>query len=185
MPIGALTGPVDPAVCALNSGPRRVDVATMFRKRGRADDLQPTNGDRPSDVELAQQMCRFAEIFREGSAAEGHHLDFEGANVDRLDALADLFLRGDPSLDLVRSMTVSMGAYLGELIVRQGAGRWVFEPRSGEPGIRLSGSTLTCFPLNKVGKRLTVGPEHNFRQFYDTAVTGTLPPEARRVAGPV
>jgi hypothetical protein len=72
-------------------------------------------------------------------------------------------------------MVMSMGAYMGELIVRNGAGIWTYEPQAIAPGINLR-TGLLCFPLNKVGKRITVGPEHSVTQFVEAAMSGELPP---------
>jgi hypothetical protein len=82
-------------------------------------------------------------------------------------------------------MVMSMGAYVGELIVRNAAGIWAYEPQTSAPGIKLR-TGLLCFPLNKVGKRITVGPEHSIAQFVEAAMSGGLPPHrtARRSAGP-
>jgi hypothetical protein len=128
-------------------------------------------------------MARFADIFVTGSAEEGHHFDYAVENAPRLDALVDLFRDGEPADDVIHSMVLSMGAYVGELIVRNGGGRWTHVPEARGFGVELT-SGLVCFPLNKVGKRITVGPEHSIAQFVEFAMSGVLPPEAQRVDPP-
>jgi len=128
-------------------------------------------------------MAGLSEAFVSGSAEEGEHFDFAPESAPRLDAWVDLFVAEGPSDDVIHSVVLSMGAYVGELIVRNGGGGWTFEPQAGAPGVRLT-SGLVCFPLNKVGKRLTVGPEHSIDQFVQVTLSGELPPEARRVNPP-
>jgi hypothetical protein len=74
----------------------------------------------PGDAEVSASMGRLADAFITGTAEEGHHFDYAVENATRLDALVDLFRRGEPADDVVHSMTLSMGAYVGELIVRNG-----------------------------------------------------------------
>jgi hypothetical protein len=73
-----------------------------------------------------------------------------------------------------------MGAFVGELLVRNGGARWSYSTDHGSPAVRLP-SGNACFPLNKVSKRLTVGPEHSIAQFVEVAMSGVLPPDARRL----
>lgn len=128
-------------------------------------------------------MAGLSEAFVSGSAEEGEHFDYAPENAERLDAWVELFVAERPSEDVVHSVVVSMGAYVGELIVRNGGGRWTFAPQAGAPGVELT-SGLVCFPLNKVGKRITVGPEHSIDQFVQVALAGELPPEARQIDPP-
>jgi hypothetical protein len=122
-------------------------------------------------------MVALADAFVGGAAHEGHHFDYAVENAPRLDALVDLFLQSQPREDVINSMVLSMGAYVGELIVRNGGGSWIFEQEVGAPGVRLT-SGLIGFPLNKVGKRISVGAEHSIAHFVELAMSGELPPEA-------
>ena len=131
----------------------------------------------PSDKEIAADMARLADAFVRGSAEEGQRFGYERESLGRLDPLVDLFLQSRPSPEVVDSMAISMGAFVGELIVREGGGRWTYVP-PGARGVQLV-SGLVCFPLSKVGKRLTVGPEHSIAQFVDVAISGDFPSEAR------
>lgn len=128
-------------------------------------------------------MAGLADAFVTGAAEEGDHFDYAVENAARLDALVDLFRRGGPTDDVVHSMVLSMGAYVGELIVRNGGGRWTHVPEADAPGVQLT-SGLVCFPLNKVAKRITVGPAHSIAQFVDVAMSGVLPSGAQRVNPP-
>jgi hypothetical protein len=128
-------------------------------------------------------MAGLANAFVTGSAQEGDHFDYAVENAARLDALVDLFRRSQPSDDVVQSMAVSMGAYVGELIVRNGGGSWTHVPEGDAPGVRLT-SGLVCFPLNKVAKRITIGSAHSIAQFVEVAMSGVLPSGAQPVKPP-
>jgi hypothetical protein len=130
-----------------------------------------------ADGDVAADMAALAEAFVGGAAQEGHHFDYAVENAPRLDALVDLFLESQPGDDVVNSMVLNMGAYVGELIVRNGGGTWTFDQEAGAPGVRLT-SGLIGFPLNKVGKRITVGGEHSISRFVEVAMAGDLPPDA-------
>jgi hypothetical protein len=116
-------------------------------------------------------MAGLADAFVTGAAEEGDHFDYAVEDAGRLDAWVDLFRQGEPSDDVVHTVVLSLGAYVGELIVRNGGGSWTHVAEADAPGVRLT-SGLVCFPLNKVGKRLAVGPEHGIAQFVDVAVSG-------------
>jgi len=127
----------------------------------------------PTDEQVAEHMLAFARIFVDGTTAEGRTFDWDAGSAQRLDGLCEAFLAGDPVPDSVQSMVLSMGAYLGELIVRHGGGRWAYDAQAGAAGIDLPFGQR-CFPHNKVGKRLSRGPTHSLRLFYYIAVTGDL-----------
>jgi len=144
--------------------------------RGRSARGPPEAAD-PQQDDVASQMASLAHSFVTGSAAEGHHFHYAVDDGPRLDELVELFQMSAPSDDVVHSMVLSMGAYVEEVLVRNASGQWRVEMQA--PAIRLPGD-LDCFPLNKVAKRITVGPEHSIGQFIDVAMAGEVPPDARR-----
>jgi hypothetical protein len=125
-------------------------------------------------------MASLAEAFVNGIATEGHHFDYAVANAARLDAVVDLFLASQPGKNDVHSMQALMGAYVGELITRNGGGRWRYSLEVDAPSVILT-SGLQAFPTFKVAKRLHVGSEHSIAQFIETSMSGVLPPGARRM----
>lgn len=143
----------------------------MARWRKKRNEADVVSADR-----VTADMQRFAEIFVSGGREEGQDVSFDVATIYRLDELADRFLETGPAADVVQSMTLCMGAFLGEMIIRTGGGTWSI--REGMPGVTTAGR-LMCFPINKVGKRLTEGPHHNLAQFFDTAVTDEHPQTSR------
>jgi hypothetical protein len=127
----------------------------------------------PPDKQVAEHMLAFARIFVDGAAAEGRAFGWDASSAQRLDGLCDTFLAGVPSQEAVQSMVLSMGSYLGELIVRHGTGGWTYDAVAGAAGIDLPFGQR-CFPHHKVGRRLARGPAHSLRLFYYIAVTGDL-----------
>jgi hypothetical protein len=157
----------------------------MFGRRQKqkaGDEQNGASGASParSDEQIGRFMQGLADAFVRGAAEEGERVDYSAAGVYRLDGLVDLLIQnhgGQLPPDLAHSMTLSMGAFLGEAIVRSRAGAWVPGPDAeGPPAIRLTNSNLVCSPLAKVHKRLTIGPQHSITQFFDVAMTGVIPP---------
>ena len=107
---------------------------------------------------------------------------WDAAAALRLDGLCDAFLASEPDEDAIQSMVLAMGSYLGELVVRNGHGRWTYDPRAGAAGVDVP-SSKRCFPHSRVGQRLTMGPAHSLRLFYEIAVTGPILPGSREEPG--
>jgi hypothetical protein len=141
----------------------------------RADD---SGNPYPADEQVAVDMQRFARIFIEGAAAAGDTLGWDAGAALQLDGLCEAFLASGPDEDGIGRMTLVMGAYLGELIVRNGNGRWTYDPRAPAAGVDTP-ARRRFFPHNKVGKRLTAGAEHSLWVFYDVAVSGRVPPDVK------
>jgi hypothetical protein len=129
----------------------------------------------PTDIETAEAMCGLAEAFRTGIAAEGVPFGWESTEASRLDDVCDGFLATNPPSDYRHSMIMSMGAYLGELLVRHGDGHWTYDSEQRAAVVDMPDGRR-AFPHNKVAKRLDIGPEHNLFQFYWYALTGDVPP---------
>lgn len=128
------------------------------------------------------KLAALANAFVVGAAEEGEQFGYDVGDGARLDALLDDFAAGDPPPEAVHSMVVSAGAYVGEILVRAGVGRWILHPDGGA-GV-LFGDELVCFPMNKVAKRISVGPEHSVAQLIQVALDGHLPPGAREITPP-
>jgi hypothetical protein len=143
----------------------------VFRRRSRKPEPVHT------DDEIAGSMLEYAEIFVDGCTVDGFQIDWDGGSANKLDGICEHFLGGHPGEDDVRHMTVAMGAYLGELIVRNSGGRWTYHEEHG-PVVALDDGR-NCLPHNKVAKRLELGDEHGLWAFYEYAVTGEVPPGAQ------
>ncbi len=115
------------------------------------------------------------EATRVAWAEHRQRLDFSEASVDRLEQILD-----GQSADDVEFQTRLWGSYLGELIRRRYDGEWELSQYPGEgvslvPTLVIRGSRL--YPLIKVYRRLTIGPEENVSSFYKMVADrlGALP----------
>lgn len=109
-------------------------------------------------------MQRAANTFIEGMDREGEHLDFSDSSVNRLDGLIDEFWPRGPSEDTLNYTAPMIGAFLGEVIVRNIGGRWVDDREFNQPAVEYGEERI--LPISKVLKRLTEGPEHSLGIFY-------------------
>jgi hypothetical protein len=127
----------------------------------------------PTDVQTAEEMLKLAEAFVADAAEEGETFTWESAEASRLDSLCDALLATRPSPGRQYAWIMGMGAYLGELLVRNGGGRWSYGKRTAAVVEMPNG--LNGYPHNKVAKRLEIGAEHNLFQFYWYALTRDTP----------
>lgn len=127
----------------------------------------------PSDGETAALMRELAEAFREVSAEQGDDFGWETREASKLDAVCDRFVATSPSSGLRHSMVMALGAYLGELMVRHGGGRWL--SGAGEYGsIVLLANGLFCHPHEQVAMRLELGPQLDLGFYFHYALAGHL-----------
>lgn len=171
-------------------------VAVRFRESGAPEEacvVPPAGQTRPMSIfrrsrpstsgipdgDPRAKLAALADAFVVGAAEEGERFTFDIGDGARLDALLDDFAAGSPPPEVVHSMVVSTGAYVGEILVRAGVGRWIVHPDGGA-GV-LFGDELVCFPMNKVAKRISVGPEHSVAQLIQVALDGRIPPDAREI----
>jgi hypothetical protein len=148
----------------------------MWRRQKKTDDMTPMSDAPISDATIAGHMESLAQAFVRSCAADGCTFRWDAESVGNLDGFCQAFLASDPTQSMLDSMITGMGAYLGEVVVRNGGGQWTYHPGQ-PPAIREAHSRRRLyFPHNKVAKRLTVGPEHSLRLFYEAVMTGeTLP----------
>ena len=146
----------------------------MSRRRGKRSNSEQA----PTDGDVAQAMRELAEIFVNASVHEGYEVGWGADSAQRLDELCDAFLASRPEQGVIDSMIMSMGAYLGEVIVRNAGGRWTYDQSQETAGVETQQQQM-CFPHNKVAKRLTLGEEHGLWAFYEYAATGKVPPGAQ------
>ena len=73
---------------------------------------------------------------------------------------------------------LGMGAYVGEVIVRQSdKARWTYDIDQRTAAVE--SPQFAAFPHFKVSKRFMIGPEHSLEQFVRVALEDRMPPEAR------
>ena len=133
--------------------------------------------DEVSDEEVAEAMRMLADGFIEGSDADGFpHFTWDVADAARLDAICDaLRVRDDPQGDGWHGRIMTMGAYLGELLVRHGNGHWSYDS-TNKAAVVIMPNGLAAYPHNKVAKRLEIGPEHSLSAFFDYSLSRHVPP---------
>jgi len=120
---------------------------------------------------LAEMMNAYAdEAVRVAWQDHRQRLDRSESSVDVLEQILD----GQSNEDL-EFQTRLWGSYFGEVIRRRFAGEWELTQYPGAvaavPALAVRGARL--YPLMKVYRRLTLGPEENLATFYKM-VSGRL-----------
>ncbi|MGQ0464423.1 MAG: hypothetical protein ACT4QG_03780 [Sporichthyaceae bacterium] len=131
-------------------------------------------GRTPSDIETAQVMRELAEAFRSAAAEQGETLGYATGEASRLDAMCDRFLATVPSARGRHGMAMAMGAYLGELLVRNGAGRWRYGSGDRKAVVVLRNG-LVCHPHDEVANRLELGAQFDLGCYFGYALAGRDP----------
>jgi hypothetical protein len=144
--------------------------------------LRPLSG-----AEMANAMGQLADGFIRGSEADRlPPFVWDSSDVARLDEICDdLRTRNNPTGDGWHSRIMTMGAYLGELLVLHGHGHWSYNAEE-RAAVVVMPNGLAAFPHNKVAKRLEFGPKHNLVAFFEYALAGRdCGDGARRCSGHV
>ncbi len=140
-----------------------------FNRRRQNDALE--------EAETAQAMTDLAATFLAGAAEEGWIFGWERSDAGRCDELCDAFLLSDPTADVRHRMVMSMGAYVGELLVRLGDGKWTYDAPAKRAQVELANG-IVGWPHDKVAKRLNLGPQHSLAQYVHYALTRDPGPDA-------
>ncbi|WP_020015068.1 hypothetical protein [Promicromonospora sukumoe] len=144
------------------------------RKPKETDDDRP-----PTDAETADIMRSLADEFVRNSRSSDL-FDYTVGSVTALEVLIGTLLESASDADLDRGFSLGMGAYIGEVIVRNSAAaRWTYD--AGQRTAAVESAHYSALPAFKVSKRFTLGPEHSLVQFVDAAIADELPPDARRL----
>ena len=108
-------------------------------------------------------MARAADVFVQSVRESGapYVLDFSPGSIAELDAMiATEWPPGERPSDQLIS---TMGAYVGEVLVRSLGGQWTELPEAPEPGVRVGEGI--AFPISKVHKRVEFGDSHSIAHF--------------------
>lgn len=114
-----------------------------------------------SPATYSQEAATFVALMRD--LMPRLQLDYSAASMQALEALiAEQF---DPpgSTFVGDQLPFSIGCYVGEVIVRTLGGAWNSE---GKPEINQLGPIKAIFPMQKVVKRFTNGPEDSLSWYY-------------------
>lgn len=132
-----------------------------------------------------QTMLELAQAAVESEKIWGLNLDYSSASLEALEMVVQKIYRANSVFSMPEDILVEManvyGAYLGEVLLRSGLKDLGFAWEKGEEGeIGLSREDEWVWPVTKVYKRITKGPEHNLVAFFDCVfglVIGAVDPE--------
>ncbi|HUR75570.1 MAG TPA: hypothetical protein VMZ00_14910 [Sporichthya sp.] len=137
----------------------------------------------PSEVETADAMRALAEVFVHSATSENFRFGWDGADCMRLDDLCDQFvIPGHRTTTTRQALSARMGAYVGELLVRNARGRWVYDETCRSAAVELPNGNRV-FPAERVAQRIAVGHHYSVAEFYRATVAGDLLSYPRRQAG--
>jgi hypothetical protein len=142
---------------------------------------KPSDDGPPSDEKVAEQMRDLAGVFIRATANVGDTFSFDTESALRLAGYCEELLADKPAGETWSYLTYGMAAYLGELVVRNGRGRWVYSHEAKVPAVLLP-SGRRCYPLHKVAKRLAggqTGRENSLWVFYEFMMTDVIPADAK------
>ncbi len=120
---------------------------------------------------VAANGPRFAaDIAGAARDISGEELDYTVESLRVADRLISEMSQAAPSVDAVAATLVGFGAYLGEVLVRQGGGEWVdFDEAQrelfGHPFGVCSPSGHFWNPLEQAFRRFVIGPEVSLEDF--------------------
>jgi hypothetical protein len=124
-----------------------------------------------AEAEKASAMMRLvAEAFVGPATANGAAwLDYTPASVMLLDDLIAAWWPATPEKGTYESMIPAMGAYVGEVLVREAGGRWIRDPGEGY-AVDLGGRIV--FPMKQIAGRFELGAAQSIGRFYAEASAG-------------
>ncbi|MFH9725807.1 hypothetical protein ACH4M4_23005 [Streptomyces sp. NPDC017254] len=143
--------------------------------------------DRENLTLSAADMGRHASAFVERATAQARlPLDYTAASLRLVDRLVDGLRRGGAGREDVAGPLLGIGAYVGEVLAREGGAVWVDIP----PGHLLwtvfdhpVGSRMpdgrVWNPLGRTVNRFEVGPRESLQTYFLT-LHGRRPPRTRR-----
>jgi len=124
-------------------------------------------------------MAAYAEDAVDYAKKLKRNLDYSEASIEEIEKICTLLysavprtffkklFRKAPSDETILQMSKMLGGYLGEVIIKHYGGSWDIEDfMNGGNTIVLNTGGIKAFPIGKVYKRLTNGPEDNVAHFY-------------------
>jgi len=93
-------------------------------------------------------------------------LDFSRSSLCELDELTDnieIYMKGGASDENMALLVRTWGAYVGEVLVREGVGSWV--ESDNQHGVALQSQWGTVSPHDRVRLRIIGGVEHSLVEF--------------------
>ncbi|MCT7661382.1 DUF6278 family protein [Mycobacterium deserti] len=131
--------------------------------------------------EVGQRMAVWAALFLHEVAVSGRRLDWTIESLAQVDELCDDFLADQPDAEAIDQTALTMGAYLGEVLIRACDGaQWMLSTDHRDVAVRLprpggaDPESTTCFPAAFVGKRLTEDTTPSLQEYATMAVSGDV-----------
>jgi hypothetical protein len=122
-------------------------------------------------------MRRLADAFVASTQAWGHPFGWDLNDVRYLDAFCDAVLQARPRRRELERTANYVGAWMGEMLIRQVGGHWYTDATQGCFAVTLDNG-LQAYPSQKVLKRLTLGPQHELRHYFTYAISREVGPGA-------
>jgi hypothetical protein len=135
---------------------------------------------RPAPPHVVEALASLADTFALYATSDGWFFGFGSEDAGRLDTYVDVVLAQNLPDNDRENVALSMGAYLGELIVRHSDSHWGYDVERQSPTIALTNG-LVGYPLYKVSKRMSIGPEHSLMQFYLASINPERPGDMKRM----
>ena len=119
-----------------------------------------------------KEMLELAEGAVEAAKAWGLELDYSAESLESVEALAQKIYRANSMLSLPEDFLAGVanlyGAYLGEVLLRCGLKDLDFAWVKNEDGeIGIGCEDMWAAPVNKVYKRITLGPYLDLTDFFE------------------
>jgi hypothetical protein len=112
-----------------------------------------------------------AKDFTVLTAAGGDVLGWTEGDAAGLEQWCVTLLTGHPSVEVLKEWLPTLGAYLGELLVRCGGGRWEDDEAARRYIVVMPNGTR-AFPLDQAEYRLRYGAEHNLKAYVRRTLLG-------------
>lgn len=154
----------------------RVNRTPEFLFRAEADALYgPPVEEASRRVVLERELAELSDkmILEVTTLFDDHplELDLSEESLSELDGLVEILWPEpveDP--DALDAIVANWGAYLGETILNNLGGHWVFRQDLEHVSIHFPRTGLEAFPMHLVRKRLMLGEQESMAGFYDALV---------------
>lgn len=130
------------------------------------------------------EIMNWAEMAVEMAEMMGFSLDYSMESIYRLELMAQMmheeYKKGTMKEDTVRILASAYGAYLGEVLLKNGLKDFGYDWTEADGEIGIAQEDTTIYPVSKVYKRITQGPYHDLTDFYEVVlglVRGEIDPQ--------
>ena len=119
-----------------------------------------------------KEMLELAERAVEAAKFWDVELDYSAESLEPLEKMMQTIYRSHGKMPLPEEILLSVanlyGAYLGEVLLRSGLADLDFAWVKNEEGeFEIGREDMHMWPLTKVYKRITLGPEHDLMNFFE------------------